>query len=454
MAVRLIDSLATTEAMQSTFSDESVLRAMLDFEVALARVEARLGIIPNGADDAIAKAADVRGFDMEALAQATLRAGTPGIPLVKALTERTRAISTDAAGFVHWGATSQDVADTALVLLLKQARPILESDFTKIDQALERLSQEHASTIMLGRTLMQAAPPLTFGFKAAGWLAALRRSRTHLETAFAKAFVLQFGGAVGTLAALGDEGIRVASALADELQISCPDAPWHTHRDRFATLMCALGVLTGTLGKIARDVSLLRQSEIAEVSETSTGGRGGSSTMPHKRNPIGCTVALAAANRMPGLVANFLSGMIQENERSVGGWQAEWYNVSSAVEATALAAASISEVAQSLTVNAPRMKENIVATRGTIFAERAMILLGRSMGRDVAHRLLEEATRNSSEQGKHLSDVLAEMPEVADHLHSSDLRNLEDPEHYLGMAEIFRQRLLNHERPTAKTERN
>ncbi len=452
--VRLIDSLATTEAMAALFSDESMLQAMLDFEVALAGVEAELGIIPQSAGEMIAKAADAQNYDTAALAQATLRAGTPGIPLVKALTERVRTLDANAAGYVHWGATSQDVADTALVLVLKRAQAVLESDLAKIERRLERLSGQHAQTVMLGRTLMQDAPPVTFGLKAAGWLAAVRRSWMRLQTDFSDALVLQFGGAVGTLAALGDQGLATGKVLAGKLGLACPDAPWHTHRDRLAALICELGVLTGTLGKIARDISLLMQNEIGEVAEAGGDGRGGSSTMPHKRNPIGCAVTLAAANRVPGLVANFLAGMIQENERGVGGWQAEWSTVSAVVQSAGLATASVAEVVEGLTVDVARIKENIAATLGVVFAERASILLGKALGRDAAHRILEDATRKSIEQGKHLADVLAGMPVVTAHLDESAIRGLEAPEQYLGEAETFRQRLLDAGQSiNSKTER-
>ncbi|MBZ5663225.1 MAG: 3-carboxy-cis,cis-muconate cycloisomerase [Acidobacteriia bacterium] len=454
MAVRLIDSLATTAAMEKLFCDESVLQAMLDFEAALARTEARLGIIPQSAADTIAKSAEAKNFDSAALARAALRAGTPGIPLVKALTERVRAIDAGAAGYVHWGATSQDVADTGLVLLLKQAQLVLESDLARLEQALERLSEQRSHTVMLGRTLMQAAPPVTFGLKAAGWLAAIRRSHAHLQSSFADALVLQFGGAVGTLAALGDQGLATARALAEDLGIGCPDAPWHTHRDRLAVLVCALGVLTGTLGKMARDISLLMQNEIGEVAEPGGEGRGGSSTMPHKRNPIGSTVTLAAANRVPGLVSSFLSGMIQENERGVGGWQAEWPTMSAIVQSAGLAVASMAEVAEGLTVDAEKMRANIAATNGVVFAERAMILLGKALGRDVAHRVLEEATRRSVAQRRHLAEVLAEMPEVTDHLAAASIRSLEDSEQYLGVADTLRKQLLaGNPQRTSKTKR-
>jgi 3-carboxy-cis,cis-muconate cycloisomerase len=443
MPARLIDSLATTDALAELFSDQSVLQAMLDFEVALARAEAGAGVIPKSAADGIAAAAKADGFDIAALVRDTLRNGTPGVPLAKALTERVRAKNPEAAGFVHWGATSQDVADTALVLLLKRAQPILAADLSRLQAALRNLSEQHKNTVMLGRTLMQAAPPVTFGLKAAGWLGAISRGARRLDTAFANALVMQFGGATGTLASLGERGPTVARALAKELGLGCPDAPWHTHRDRLATLISVLGVLTGSLGKMARDISLLMQNEIAEVAEPSSNGRGGSSTMPHKRNPVGCAVTLAAAHRVPGEVAAFLSAMVQEHERGVGGWQSEWPIVASVVQSSGVAAACMAEVAEGLTVDAARMRANIESTRGVIFAERAMMLLASSLGRDVAHKLLDKATRKSISEGRSLSQVLAEMPEVKSRLDAAGLRQLEVPERYLGAAEAFRQALVS-----------
>jgi 3-carboxy-cis,cis-muconate cycloisomerase len=442
MPARLIEALATTELLAELFSDQSVLQAMLDFEAALARAEARAGIIPQSAADAISSAAVASNFNPAVLAHDTLRAGTPGIPITKALTDRVRSTDPAAAAFVHWGATSQDVADTALVLLLQKAQPLLDADLMITEQALTQLSNQHGHAIMLGRTLLQVAPPITLGLKAAGWKAAVGRGRHQLNDRFAGALLLQFGGATGTLAALGDQGLAVSQALADELGLTNPEAPWHTHRDRLGALVCACGVVTGTLGKMARDVSLLMQNEVGEAAEPGIQGRGGSSTMPHKRNPMGCTVALAAANRTPGLVASFLSGMIQEHERGVGGWQAEWPTVSSLIQATGVAAASMAEVAAGLTVDPERMRANIVATRGVVFAERAMILLGKALGRDQAHRLLEEATRESAAKGLRLTEVLAAMPEITKYLDPREIQNLDDPEQYLGSAEAFRQRRL------------
>ena len=450
MPARLIESLATTDPLAEIFSDQTVVQALLDFEAALARAEARVGIVPQAAAESIAAAAKAEAFDVAALSREMLRAGTAGIPLAKALTERVRAKDAEAAGYVHWGATSQDVADTALVLLLKRARPILAGDISRLERALRELSEEHRSTVMLGRTLLQGAPPVTFGVKAAGWLGAVHRGRKRLEASFAEMLIVQFGGASGTLAALGEQGAAVAVALAKELGLACPEAPWHTHRDRLANLICDCGVLTGSLGKMARDISLLMQSEVAEVAEPSGDGRGGSSTMPHKRNPMGSALALAAANRVPGEVAAFLSAMVQEHERGVGGWQAEWPMVASVIQSTGLAAASMAEVAEGLTVDAARMRANIDATRGVVFAERAMMALGAKLGRDVAHKLVEEATKKSVAQGKHLSEVLGEMPEVTAHIERSTLRELELPEQYLGSAESFRKALLSSTRENSK----
>ena len=447
---RLIESLASTEAILNIFSDQSVLRAMLDFENTLARVESRLGIIPASAAGAIDKVTKDFPIGEINLSREAMRAGTPAIPFVILLTERVRAADPAAAGFVHWGATSQDVTDTALVLLLGRARSVLATDQSRLDAALVAMSDKHATTVMLGRTLLQPAPPITFGLKAAGWLAAARRGWLRLGTAFDDAQVLQFGGASGTLASLGDRGGAVAQELARELDLARPDAPWHAHRDRLAALVAACGVETGSLGKMARDIALLMQSEIGAVSEPGGDGRGGSSTMPHKRNPIACSLALAAAHRVPGLVASFLSGMVQEHERGVGGIQAEWSTISGVIGSFGLALNAMAEVAEGLEVNSVRMLENIHATRGVIFSERIMMILGKSIGRDVAHKLLEKAVTRSDAEERRLVDVLAEMPEVTAHISAKDIREMDMPAAYLGEAERFRKQLL--ESPKKKRE--
>lgn len=442
MASRLIESLASTEALAELFSDDSILRAMLDFEIALAKTESRSGIIPASAAEAIAAAANPASFDCAELSRKSLRAGTPSIPLVKALMERVGSKDPTAAGFVHYGATSQDVSDTALILLLQQAQSLIEADLVRCENALRALSEKHKGSVMLGRTLLQPGPPTTFGLKAAAWFGAVRRGRERLAHAFSEALMLQFGGAVGTLAVLGEKGPVVVKELASELGLKCPDGPWHSHRDRLAVLMCACGVLTGSLGKIARDVSLLMQNEVAEVFEPAAEGRGGSSTMPHKRNPIGCTVTIAAATRVPGLVSSFLTAMVQEHERSVGGSQSEWPTVAAIIQATGLATASIAEIAEGLTADTARMRKNLEETRGTIFAEKAMTLLTAKLGRDKSQRVLEIALQKVFIDERSLPDVLQEMPEVASILDKNALQTLAVAEEYLGSAEFFRQQLL------------
>jgi 3-carboxy-cis,cis-muconate cycloisomerase len=452
MPVRLIDSLTTTAPLADIFSDASVLRAMARFEVALAQVEGQLGIIPAGAAEAIHQAATPENFNVASLTSATLLSatalsatplsGTPAIPFVKQLTEQVRSVNPFAAGFVHWGATSQDLCDTAMILLLQEARAIFAANIQRLETQLSQLAGKHADTVMLGRTLLQPATPITFGLKAAGWLGATHRARKLVDQAFDEALVLQFGGASGTLAALGDRGLEVAAAMARHLKLRLPDAPWHAHRDRLATLLSACGVLVGVLAKMARDITLLMQPEVGEVREASAEGQGGSSTMPHKQNPVGCTLTLAAANRTPGLVANYLSGMVQEHERGAGGWQAEWSTIADVMSATGMAISSMATVTDGLTVDAARMRANIEAMQGRIFAEKAMILLGAAMGRDVAHKLVEDATRRSVEQGRRLKDVLAEMKAVQQHISPQELKSLEDPEAYIGSARAFQQRLV------------
>ena len=417
-----MESLASTEPLSRIFSDDSILQAMLDFEAALARAEARVGVIPPAAATVIAGAARSDGFDAAELARQAFRAGTPAIPLVGMLTERVRAQDANAAGFVHWGATSQDVADTALVLLLKRCQPVLAADHRRVLQGLRRLSDEHANTVMLGRTLLQPAPPVTFGLKAAGWLAAVRRGWARVASRLDEALYVQFGGASGTLAALGDHGMAVSEALAAELELRCPDAPWHGHRDRLAALLAALSIYTASLGKMALDIALLMQYEVGEAAEPGGDGRGGSSTMPHKRNPTACMLAIAASKRAPGLLANFVAGMVQEHERAVGGWQAEWTAVRGIVQSAGVALESMVEVAEGLIVDPARMRDNIEATHGAVFAERAMMTLAPGMGRDAAHGRVEECVRNTGSP--------------------PDLPGLQTPEDYLGSAEAFRRRLL------------
>jgi 3-carboxy-cis,cis-muconate cycloisomerase len=296
---------------------------------------------------------------------------------------------------------------------------------------------------MLARTLLQPAPPITFGLKAAGWFAAERRSWARVAQARSDAVVLQFGGASGTLAALGDDGLIVARELARELGLVCPDAPWHAWRDRLAAFVAACGVYTGALGKIARDVTLLMQFEVAEAAEPG----GASSTMPHKRNPAGCATALAAAARLPGLTATMLAGLVQEHERSVGAWHAEWPTVIDAVQATGAALSAMCGVAESLSVDPARMQANIDATNGAVFAERVMMRAGVRLGRDRAQNLLRDAFARSRGSGKTLRELIGASPELAESLSDAELDSIDQPAAYLGAAEGFRRRLLGIDGP-------
>jgi 3-carboxy-cis,cis-muconate cycloisomerase len=431
----LIDAIVGG-GIDDAFSDAALLSAMLRFEVALARAEARAGVIPESAAAAIASVS-VERFDARAIALAARSSATPAIPFVETLTAAVAAVDPSAANVVHRGATSQDVTDTALVLCLRAARTPIDAAHARIESALRRLSNDHASTVMLARTLLQPATPTTFGLKAAGWLGSLRRSHGELAGAFDRACVLQFGGAAGTLAALGSDGLTIADHLAHELDLPLPDAPWHAHRDRTASLVACCGVYAGAAAKAARDIALLMQAEVGEAFEPG----GGSSTLPHKRNPAGCAVAIASASRVPGFVATLLSGMAQEHERGVGGGQAEWAAVAGAVASTGSAAAALADVLEGLRVDPARMRRAIDDTHGAIFAERAMMRLAPALGRERAARLVADAVAASA-RGESFAAALLSQRDAAAALTDDDRRTLESPESCLGAAETFRRRLL------------
>jgi 3-carboxy-cis,cis-muconate cycloisomerase len=293
---------------------------------------------------------------------------------------------------------------------------------------------------MAGRTWLQQATPTTFGLKAAGWVDALDRQHAAVTAALNTAAVLQFGGASGTLAALGDRGPAVAERLAAALGLANPDLPWHAHRDRLVHLGCALGVACGVLGKIARDIALLAQTEVGEVRD---GRGGGSSTMPHKQNPVGASVALAASLRAPGLVASLLAAMPQEHERGLGGWQAEWSTLPELVMVTAGAARAIADTLETLTVDAARMRENLQRTRGLILAEAVTMALAGRIGKADAHARVEEASRRAVRDQISLGDALAEDPEVMRYMGRDELERRLAPEEYLGAARTFVERVLS-----------
>ena len=429
------------------FSDRARLQAMLDVEAVLADAEAEVGVIPRSAIAAIRAAARAEHYDLDAIAREAASAGNVAIPLVRHLTARVAAADPDAARYVHWGATSQDILDTGLVLQLRAAGPEILRHLARAAQAAAGHAELHAATPMAGRTWLQQATPITFGLKAAGWLDALGRAHDRVASALSEALVLQFGGASGTLAALGPPGMAVARALGARLSLPVPDLPWHAHRDRLAHLASSLGIAAGTLGKIARDVSLLAQTEVGEAHEASAEGRGGSSTMPHKRNPIGAAVALAAAVRAPGLVATLLAAMPQEHERGLGGWPAEWDTLPELVVLSAGAARAMADSLEGLVVDPDRMRANLDLTHGLVMAEAIAMALAVPMGKEPAHRAVEAAARRAQASGRPLADLLAEDPAVTRHLSVADIAARLTPESYLGAAgEFVRQVLARHGR--------
>jgi 3-carboxy-cis,cis-muconate cycloisomerase len=330
-----------------------------------------------------------------------------------------------------------------LILQLRDALALVDTELTLLADALANLAMHHRDTLIVGRTWMQHALPTTLGLKAAGWLDAVQRHQERLTSVRSRALVLQFGGAAGTLASLGHSGLQVAQSLADELQLSLPDTPWHTQRDRIAEVATTLGMLTGSLGKMARDIALHMQTDVAELAEPAGEGRGGSSTMPHKRNPVACAAVLTVATRMPGLVATMLSGMVQEHERALGGWQAEWETLPDIVQLTAGALTQMRQTISGLTVDAKRMRANLDTTHGLIMAEAVTLALGAKMGRLEAHKLVEAACRRAVQSGRHLKQVLASESAITSELNPEQLDYLLDPANYLGQATTFVDRVLH-----------
>ncbi|MGN9399459.1 3-carboxy-cis,cis-muconate cycloisomerase [Pseudomonas syringae] len=439
---QLFDAYFMQPEMREIFSDEGRVQGMLDFEAALARAQARVGLIPPEVVAHIELSCDARLFDFDALAIAIGSAGNSAIPLVKALGKQIAARSAEAERYVHMGATSQDVMDSGLVLQLRRAIALLERDLTRLADAMAEQAQRYACTPLAGRTWLQQATPVTLGMKIAGWLGAVTRHRQRLNEIKPRLLCLQFGGASGSLAALGDQAFSVAEALADELQLALPEQPWHTQRDRLVEFAGLLGLIAGSLGKLGRDVSLLMQTEVGEVFEPSAPGKGGSSTMPHKRNPVGAAVMISTATRVPGLVGTMLSAMPQEHERSLGLWHAEWETLP---ELCCLVSGSLQQALQvipGLQVDAERMAINLQSTKGLVLAEAVSIALAQRIGRDAAHHLVEQCCRRAVEQSAHLRQVLGETPQVSEQFSSDELDRLLDPAHYLGQARHWVERAV------------
>jgi 3-carboxy-cis,cis-muconate cycloisomerase len=438
----LLGPLFSSASMRAVMSDTARLQRMLDVERALARAEASLGLIPRTAAKPIGDCCQADRFDIAALGDAAMASGNIAIPLVKALTAAVRKRDAKAAGYVHWGATSQDIIDTALVLDLRAAIDVLLKDIDRATSAFSKIAAKHRKTPSVARTWLQHALPMPFGLKIAGYASALARSRERLKRLRHEALVLQFGGAAGTLAALGKRGLDVAAKLAGELKLPLPDAPWHSHRDRLGEVAAALAILSGTCGKIARDVSLLMQTEIGEVSEPAAPGRGGSSTMPHKKNPVASASALACAQIAPHLAATILSAEIHEHERAAGAWAAEWPIFPALALVTSGALSSVVDIAEGLDVDPERMRVNLDATHGLIMAEAVAMKLAEKIGKADAHALIENASRKAASGKRHLKDILLADANVTAAIKASEIEKLFEPMTYQGVAQLFIDRLL------------
>jgi 3-carboxy-cis,cis-muconate cycloisomerase len=428
--------------MRAICDDATALQHMLDFEAALARAEAATGVIPKGAAEPIARACKASSFDIAALSEAAPRSGNLAIPLVRALTAHVAKADPEAARYVHWGATSQDVIDTAAMLTLRAGIDALAADLDRATRAFAALAQKHRNTAIVARTWLQHALPMPFGLKLAEYAAALHRSRLRLARLSKDTLALQFGGAAGTLAALGDKGLAVAERLAKELKLPLPEAPWHSHRDRIAEAASVLAIISGTCGKIARDVSLMMQTDVSEAFEPAGEGRGGSSTMPHKRNPVAAASALAAATIAPNLAATILAAQVQEHERSAGAWHAEWPTLPTLLLVTSGALAAIVEIAEGLGVDVERMRANLDATDGLIMAEAIAFALAEKIGKSEAHHLVEAASKQAVAEKKHLRDVLVRNPEVTARLSADRIAKLMEPLTYQGASQALIDRLL------------
>ena len=433
------DPLFSTPRMAAAFSREAHVRGMLAFEAGLARAEARAGVIPQEAAPAIAAGCRVELFDIEALYREAAAAGTPAIPLVRTLTAQ---IEGDAKKFVHWGATSQDAIDTALMLQIRDGLDLLVEGLLEVCAACAALAERHRRTLMAGRTLLQQALPITFGLKAARWLALAVRQARALRELRDRALAAQLGGAAGTLAALGDKGPRVVELLAEELGLPAPDLPWHTERDRIAEISAALGITAGAVAKIAGDVVLLAQTEVGEVSEGAAPGKGGSSALPQKHNPVDATFAIASARLAIGTVPVILSAMLQEHERAAGGWQAEWAALPDLFRFTASAVERVKEAVSAMQVDAARMKANLDLSGGLIMAESLTMALAPRIGRSEAQRLVQAACDRAVKSGVTLREAALVDAQVRALLSPGEIDRALDPGAYLGGTDAFIDRAI------------
>ena len=444
MATTVLDSVLFrdmfgTPAMRAIFDDRALIARYVEVEVALARAQGRCGVIPTEAAREIAARAKPEALDLDLLRQETETVGYPILPLVHQLAK----MCGDAGRYVHWGATTQDIMDSAVVLQLRDALALIDAELADLRAILVRLARRYRDTPMAGRTHLQQALPVTFGYKAAVWLAMFDRHAERLAQLRPRVLVGQFAGAAGTLASLGERGLEVQQAMMQELGLGVPTATWHVARDGFAEAVNLLGLLTGSLGKIAYDVMLLASTEIGEVQEPFVTGRGASSTMPQKRNPISSELILAVSKAVRQHAGLMLDALVQDLERATGPWHAEWIAIPESFVLTAGALHQAKFMLGGLVVDEPRMRRNLDMTSGLIVAEAVMMGLAPHLGRNQAHEIVYAACRSVNENGGRLADVLAAMPEVVAQLDRQAIERLTDPANYLGAAQQMVDRVLS-----------
>lgn len=443
MAATVLDSILFrdafgTPAMRAVFDDRELVRKYVQVEIALARAEARCGVIPAAAARDIAERCNAEALDLDLLRRETEIVGYPILPLVHQLARQ----AGDAGGYVHWGATTQDIMDTAVALQLRDAFDLVDADISALRRILAGLARKHRDTPMAGRTHLQQALPVTFGYKAAIWLDMFDRHAQRLAQARPRVLVGQFAGAAGTLASLGEKGFEVQAALMEELGLGVPVSSWHVARDGFAEAVNLMALVTGSLGKIALDVMIMASSEFGELYEPFVKGRGASSTMPQKRNPISSELMLACAKGVRQQAGLMLDAMVQDLERATGPWHAEWIAIP---EAFILAAGALNQakfMLGGLVVDEKAMARNLGMTRGLIVAEAVMMGLAPHIGRQEAHDLVYDACRVVNEKGGRLADVLNAMPGISSRLDPALVERLTDPANYLGLAPRMVDRVL------------
>ncbi|MGR3978685.1 3-carboxy-cis,cis-muconate cycloisomerase [Acinetobacter sp. 1207_04] len=431
---QLYASLFYQKEVTEIFSDRALVSYMIEAEVALAKAQAQVGIIPESAAIAISQITHtaINQIDFDALAIATGLAGNIAIPFVKQLTAIVKQSDVDAARYVHWGATSQDILDTACILQCRTALKLIESLIHQCYRTALNQAEQYRSQVMIGRTWLQQGLPITLGHKFARWASAFHRDLARIEAMKARVFTAQLGGAVGSLASLQTQGTAVIHAFSAQLQLTVPNCTWHGERDRIVEISSVLAMVTGNLGKMARDWSLMMQTEIAEGFEPAAKGRGGSSTMPHKRNPVAAASVLAAANRVPVLMSSLYQSMVQEHERSIGGWHAEWLALPEIFQLCAGALERTLDVLQGMQINAENMQRNLDCTQGLIMAEAVMMALAPHMGRLQAHHVVEAACKTAVEKGVHLKEVITELDPVKAYFSAIQISEIFKPALYLG----------------------